>query len=61
MRKLVTVRTKETFTKSAHLFLSSGISACRIELYDIQGSLIGALFMYSDDDEYWCALGAIEA
>lgn len=58
MQKIGTIRNKETFTESMQLFLSSGISACRIELYNIQGNLIGALFMYSDDEEYW---GAIEA
>ena len=61
MQKIFTIRNKETFTESMALFLSSGISACRIELYNIQGNLIGALFMYSDDNEYWNALGALEA
>ena len=62
MPKLPTIRIKEAFTESMQLFLFGGnISACRVELRDIQGNLIGALFMYSDDDEYWGALGAIEA
>ena len=61
MQKIPAIRIKEAFTESMALYLSSGISASRTELYDIQGNLIGALFMYSDDEEYWHALGAIEA
>lgn len=59
MQKIPTIRIKEAFTESMQLFLFGGnISACRVALRDIQGNLIGALFMYSNDDEYW---GAIEA
>ena len=55
MQRIPAILIKEAFTESIQLFLSSGISASRVELLDIQGNLIGALFMYSDDDEYWCA------
>ena len=62
MQKIPAIRIKEAFTESMQLFLFGGnICASRVELRDIQGNLIGALFMYSDDTEYWNALCAIEA
>lgn len=60
MQKIPTIRKKEAFIESLQVFLSEGLMAQRIELRDINGHLIGALFMYSDDAVYWNALCAIE-
>ena len=61
MQRIPAIRIKEAFTESMQLFLFGGnICASRVELRDIQGNLIGSLSMYSDDDEYWCALCAME-
>ncbi len=54
MQKMPIIRSEEAFTESMQLFLSGGsICANRVQLRDIQGNLIGTLYMYSDDDGYW--------
>ena len=56
MQKMPIIRSEEAFTESMQLFLSGGsICASRVQLRDIQGNLIGTLYMYSDDDGYWRA------
>ena len=34
-------------------FRSSPFVASRVQLLDIHGNVIGAVFMYADDDSYW--------
>jgi hypothetical protein len=48
-----TKKIKDAFTESTVILLRAGYSATRVELKDLDGNIIGRIFMYTDDDHYW--------